>query len=553
MGRPATGSPRWNPTKKVWEARISITGQKNRKHVAMKHVPACKVAPASPPPKCPCTSCLLAKEVAQIVSDKARREGRVPEETAETANEWHERYLKLHGSFGNETRGMGQWLRWCEPLGTTPMAELRRDQVVAVRDAITVAVHRDEISPKRAANLWSELIKAPFSRAFSDDDPKYSTVRVGPANANPATGIKPPVSTKEKQEAAKERQCMMPRTFLLLMQHAPVEWARLYAVMAFLYVRPEELYALRWSDVDWDGHEIRVRRSMDLKSGEEKSTKTKAGRREVPIHPNLMPLLMQMRAEAGGTEAKDKRIVPLATAVRDVEKIPTMLRRHIEATALASGIDLDELVKGSEELMAFDARSWRTTGCSWHAMLGTDSYALARWAGHESPDITWGHYAKQGPDLRRRHGEPFPPLPERLLDPPRGFGGVSVFWSGNPEDSRGFQCEGGDLNPAPVGPETSAESAPELDKPAPSSPQPPTTDPTVSAGSDPPKDAELNPFNLAEDAVMVALASALGEAAKAGRFDVVAQLARQLEERQHAQAGVARLDEARERRRSRGQ
>jgi hypothetical protein len=48
------------------------------------------------------------------------------------------------------------------------------------------------------------------------------------------------------------------------------------------------------------------------------------------------------------------------------------------------------------------------------------------------------------------------------------------------------------------------------------------------------------------DAVEVALAKALGDAAAAGRFDVVAQLATELEARRRARAGnVLSLEEAR--------
>lgn len=68
--------------------------------------------------------------------------------------------------------------------------------------------------------------------------------------------------------------------------------------------------------------------------------------------------------------------------------------------------------------MPFDFRSWRTTGCTWLAMLGTDSYVIALQAGHESPETTWGSYIKRGPDLRQRYGEPFPALPPALVSEP---------------------------------------------------------------------------------------------------------------------------------------
>jgi hypothetical protein len=138
---------------------------------------------------------------------------------------------------------------WLAALDRQPMASVTREQIVTIRDGMTAAVLARKISAKRAMNMGSDFVVAPFSSAFTDDDPRYSGVRV------------------------------------------------------------------------------------DL----------------------------------------------------------------------------------SADLMPFDFRSWRTTGCTWLAMLGTDSYVIAQQAGHKSPDTTWGSYIKQGPDLRRRYGEPFPPLPPELF------------------------------------------------------------------------------------------------------------------------------------------
>jgi hypothetical protein len=68
-----------------------------------------------------------------------------------------------------------------------------------------------------------------------------------------------------------------------------------------------------------------------------------------------------------------------------------------------------------------------------------------------------------------------------------------------------------------------------------------------------PRDGSASPDVLprpaaASDPVEAALADALTKASAAGRFDVVAQLARELEARRTARAGVVVLAEARERR-----
>ena len=444
MARPATGSARWNPAEKVWEARVTIPGV-GREPVPMRLVPACVVAPAAPPLKCPCASCAQAKRAAKIVSDKYRLSGAVPEETGETWNEWHVRYLEAHEGLGKQTREMkGAGRKWLsDAIGTVPMTSLKREHVVGIRDALTRAVLAEEISAKRAMNVWSDLVAAPFSRAFTDDDPRYSAVVVGPASANPATGIKPPVTKAQLDEDKRERQPLYPHEFTQLMACPDVPRAakRIYALAVFLYCRPQEFYALRWTDVDWTAREVRVRRKLDVRTGEEKAgTKSDAGIREIPIHPNLMPLLVALHEEREGDDA---RIVPLVGSARFFERFADQTRRHVKA----AGIVRAELVSGTADLMPFDFRSWRTTGCTWLAMLGTDSFVIAHQAGHKSPDTTWGSYIKRGPDLRQRHGEPFAALPADLLEVRKGSGRVLASQPERVSDSESLQRRGRDSNP----------------------------------------------------------------------------------------------------------
>jgi hypothetical protein len=102
------------------------------------------------------------------------------------------------------------------------------------------------------------------------------------------------------------------------------------------------------------------------------------------------------------------------------------------------------LFDGSRKLEPFDFRSWRTTGCTWEAMAGTDSRVIARRAGHAKPDTTWEHYAKAGPEARRREGDPFPPLPASVVRPAGQLG--HLLAQPGPKCAKSV-CEGRDLNP----------------------------------------------------------------------------------------------------------
>ena len=443
MARPIKGAVRWVDAKSLWEVRFTLAnGARSRPMVLLRGHPCARNA-SNPARDCDCAPCLFAKGKGREAAVEARAGGLVDNlVTEETSNEWHVRYQAVHAGLKHETRGMGSWNKWCARIGTLLMAEIKTDDVKAIRGGLRQAFLAETISAKRCMNLWSELITAPFSRAFTDDDADYETVHVGPANKNPALGVKPPVSKKEIDEDERERQALFPRDFVKLIscEAIPLAWRRLYAVAVSLYVRPEELYALNWTDVDWEAHEVRVRIALDLKTGEEKPTKTKAGRRSVPIGAPLMPLLAQMKLEAGSHTG---RIFQLTGAVRDVEKNVARLRAHLEQ----AGVDRLDLLKGSDVLKPFDFRSLRTTGITWLAMLGTDSSVIALYAGHDKPEVSWAHYIKQGPDLRRRYGEPFPPLDALVAPPHQGFGeGFGVLPESLPKTPSN-QCEGGDLNP----------------------------------------------------------------------------------------------------------
>ncbi len=414
MARALTGTVAWDATKKTWRGRLSLVdgsrpwfdvpglphnerGEMRAREIVLER------------------AAIARKE--KLTSQDfviAQRKPKVPDAPkGESWTVWHGRYLEVHERLGKSTRDMkGAAKKWiADRVGDTPVSSFKRDDVVGIRDALTAAVQAGEMSAKRAMNIWGDIITAPLSRAFSDDDPQYASVRVGPAVSNPATNVKPPVTKEQLDATSRDRQPMFPREFLRLIActEIPVIARQIYALATYLYLRPQELYALRWTDVDWEAGEVRIRRKLDVRTGEEKAgTKTDAGIREVPIHPNLMPLLKAMYEER---EADNAKVIPLVGAARLFERFADRTRQHIRLVKL----ERTELVEGSADLMPFDFRSWRTTGCTWLAMLGTDSYVIALQAGHKSPDVTWSSYIKRGPDLRQRYGEPFPALPEDLL------------------------------------------------------------------------------------------------------------------------------------------
>lgn len=81
---------------------------------------------------------------------------------------------------------------------------------------------------------------------------------------------------------------------------------------------------LEWSDVDLDDRKIRITKAWDYKNDRVKPTKTHESR-EIPIEPNLLPLLERMRERAEG-----KGLVVPALASSDDNKLAITMRRHFE-------------------------------------------------------------------------------------------------------------------------------------------------------------------------------------------------------------------------------
>ncbi len=70
-------------------------------------------------------------------------------------------------------------------------------------------------------------------------------------------------------------------------------------VLTLLYtgMRPGETAALTWNDVDFEHNEIHVHAARESGSGAIKEPKTAAGVRDIPIHSQLLPLLLAARGK----------------------------------------------------------------------------------------------------------------------------------------------------------------------------------------------------------------------------------------------------------------
>ena len=293
-------------------------------------------------------------------------------------------------------------------IGGTAMVKVTKEDVRRVVEALDAKATAGTFSASTAVKVWGLV-----SKMFSDScEAKVAALRV--RVDNPADGVRGP---DRPQKRAK--QWLYPREVekLLACAEVPLRWLRLYALAAYLYLRPGELAALEWRDVDLERGAISVRRALDLREDKIKGLKTSrsgVNRRTVPIPKALLPLLHVLHQDAGGSG----RVVQHTHANKDMahgmpplEDLAATLREHLQR----AGVDRHELHHDDEGSHRIVFYSLRDTGITWEALAGTDHVRIMQRAGHTNFKTTLG-YTHAVEDLQLGDGElPFPTLPDSFL------------------------------------------------------------------------------------------------------------------------------------------
>ena len=424
----------------------------------------------------------------------------------ETTGEWFARYTAARaGKVLEAGRNRIRWNKYIGPhLNPVPMALLNRTHVEAVRDSLDLHVRAGTLHGKSALNVWCVLTKAMREAVAS----KLPGIRC--RDTNPCDNVLPPDSAESRQ-----RPWLFPRemTQLLSSEAVSLEHRQLYAIAVYTYLRPGELAALTWADVNFDAGVIHVRSALNWDSGETKAPKTRNARRSIPIHRHLRPLLEALRGEP------DEHVWSRLNSWDDARGGQTF-----RTDLMLANVTRTDLHAGTVDTLPVDFRSLRTTGATWAAISGLDGRTLERRIGH-ADKLTTDRYVGVAEDLTGGAiGEPFPELPANLISSTlvatkkqkpqfpgvfsRGEGGIrkqnaTPEFASSPEDS--------------VGRLEAREQIASMEN---------MGDAGVASMAAESRDME------------VALSLALTEAAKAGRFDVVAQIARELEARRLAGGNV---------------
>lgn len=113
---------------------------------------------------------------------------------------------------------------------------------------------------------------------------------------SPVYGLKISIKNDKRQEILRKEE------IILLLEKAKKlnsEWFPIWAVALLTGMRNGELYALKWTDIDFSNMQITVQRSFNRRTGEMKSTK--AGYwRNVPISSDLKTILVGLEQNSRG-------------------------------------------------------------------------------------------------------------------------------------------------------------------------------------------------------------------------------------------------------------
>ena len=98
---------------------------------------------------------------------------------------------------------------------------------------------------------------------------------------DPAEDLKLPATQKNSHRAITETE--RAAILSLASTHRSGLWV---LMMLYAGLRPGETVALNWADIDFERNEIHVHKAVESGSERIKETKTEAGNRDVPMHPD---------------------------------------------------------------------------------------------------------------------------------------------------------------------------------------------------------------------------------------------------------------------------
>lgn len=393
MARPATGSVRYEGGR--WKARVTQPDGSR---------PLIPIEPPLTRKSDKAVAIAAARHMSSLARDPAVF-APASEGEDELTQDWFDRWLAAKEAKGQSSvrAARSHLANHILPVfGTTPMSRVSKAQLETIVQNLDKKIATGDLRWKSALNVWGTCTKA------FDDAHRGKNLELRCRDDNPAKDVRGPDRGVETEQVH-----LYPKEFAALVSSraVPIFRRRYYAIAVYCYLRPGELEALRWDDIDLARKTIQVRHGVDRITGEDKAPKAKRARAPFSIEPALLPLLKAMFKESGGEGYVVGRL-------GDERKLAEILR----ADLLAVGVTRKELHECCDD----PPREWmvmhgcRHTGVTWMAVRGDEPLMIMARAGHQDLKTTLG-YVNRAALIRRGYGRPFPPLPAALVTVRRDY------------------------------------------------------------------------------------------------------------------------------------
>lgn len=270
---------------------------------------------------------------------------------------------------------------YVEPsVGSRPLSWLTVDDVEQMMDVLAAA-GRSTRTIQAARNALGRLLAAAKREGLVDHVATSHASRVRRSLTNDR---EPSLKALEPDEI-----------YRLLEAAAGGQWEPVLATLAFLGVRRGEALGLSWSDIDFGDAIVTIRRSLSRVQLEDGTrlllvpTKTKSGRRFLPMPPALVSILRTWRTEQAGQRRRSGEAWGGRWADHDfvfTNKVggpvdPDNLRRALKRLGCEAGID---------RVRPHDLRHSVASILIAH---GHTAPEVAQFLGHSNPSVTLTFYA----------------------------------------------------------------------------------------------------------------------------------------------------------------
>jgi integrase len=248
-------------------------------------------------------------------------------------------------------------------FGSTALKDITSSRLRKFQSSLsTGADSKKEISERRVNNIM-QLLRSILKQAENE----------GAIDRDPSKAVKRLQTSKVKIDPLSDDDLDLALKFI------PAQFRPIFVTLAYTGARPNELQALRWSDIDWRRKQISITKGRVR--GKEGLPKTKSGERIIPMVAQVETVLTALRASQ-----QEAAVVPISEAdYVFTTKKGTPIDKHLDRVWSRA------LVKAKlRHRPSYQLRHTFVTRC---IMQGLPIPYIAKIIGHSTIDTLVRHYS----------------------------------------------------------------------------------------------------------------------------------------------------------------